>query len=402
MEVDNKINVIVVDFNSSCITGINRFSESLKCLKNEYSDIRIHYLAFESERNMNRIICKNGSYKINFYYPNRYFISKKQKKMYMEFILYEMSKVFCGMNNIIWHMNHLALSTIVSYLRSNLGGKYILHLHCLPWKYFIKNPQKFKILYNLYVNNRFDEFKTEENSVVNYREADKIICLSRSANDYLVNIQQIEPSKIIKIYNGLYIDLNYTKEKRKELTILFVGRVTKDKGILDFLDAILDIYNNTMYRPKIVIAGFFVISKDFLEQKYKQIDIEYLGQISFEELKELYKTSTFGVIPSLHEQCSYVAIEMAAFGLPMIVSNVDALSEMFTHKKDALLNELIIENDGVVKANKKIFINNIIELIEDKELRKKLSENATKLYFENFTLCKMRDKLVETYKTLIN
>ena len=70
-----------------------------------------------------------------------------------------------------------------------------------------------------------------------------------------------------------------------------------------------------------------------------------LGVVSFNELKKLYSESTIGIIPSLHEQCSYVAIEMSMFGLPIIVSDVDALSEMFEDEINALKIPLLFDED---------------------------------------------------------
>jgi glycosyltransferase involved in cell wall biosynthesis len=129
--------------------------------------------------------------------------------------------------------------------------------------------------------------------------------------------------------------------------------------------------------------------------------MEYLGQIPFDKLQSLYNSCSFGVLPSLHEQCSYVALEMAMFGIPMIVSDVDALAEMFKHKETALLTPLIFDHDFGINADKEVFAENIIRMIEDKRLREQLSFKVREHYKEYFTLKRMIDKTVEIYNQLV-
>ena len=136
-------------------------------------------------------------------------------------------------------------------------------------------------------------------------------------------------------------------------------------------------------------------------QAYKQLKIDILGTVSFNELKELYTTNTIGVIPSLHEQCSYVAIEMSMFGMPMIVSDVDALSEMFEDEVNALRIPLVFDEDFGLELDEEKLADAIIRLIDDEALRLKLSTNAIKNYQERFTLEKMIENTINVYEQLI-
>ena len=132
-----------------------------------------------------------------------------------------------------------------------------------------------------------------------------------------------------------------------------------------------------------------------------QLKIDILGTVSFNELKELYTTNTIGVIPSLHEQCSYVAIEMSMFGMPMIVSDVDALSEMFEDEVNALRIPLVFDEDFGLELDEEKLADAIIRLIDDEALRLKLSTNAIKNYQERFTLEKMIENTINVYEQLI-
>ena len=138
-----------------------------------------------------------------------------------------------------------------------------------------------------------------------------------------------------------------------------------------------------------------------IRKAYKQLKIDILGTVSFNELKELYTTNTIGVIPSLHEQCSYVAIEMSMFGMPMIVSDVDALSEMFEDEVNALRIPLVFDEDFGLELDEEKLADAIIRLIDDEALRLKLTTNPIKNYQERFTLEKMIENTINVYEQLI-
>ena len=115
----------------------------------------------------------------------------------------------------------------------------------------------------------------------------------------------------------------------------------------------------------------------------------------------MYACCSLGIVPSLHEQCSYVAIEMSMFGMPMIVSDVDALSEMFEDEVNALKIPLVFDEDFGLELDEEKLTDAIIRLIDDKVLRQKLSENAIKNYREKFTLDNMIENTINVYEQLI-
>lgn len=135
--------------------------------------------------------------------------------------------------------------------------------------------------------------------------------------------------------------------------------------------------------------------------KYKELDVDFLGNISYKKLSILYSSCSLGIVPSLHEQCSYVAIEMSMFGMPMIVSDVDALSEMFEDEVNALKIPLVFDEDFGLELDEEKLTDAIIRLIDDKVLRQKLSENAIKNYREKFTLDNMIENTINVYEQLI-
>ena len=91
--------------------------------------------------------------------------------------------------------------------------------------------------------------------------------------------------------------------------------------------------------------------------KYLPLCRHCFGQITFtrkvdqELLSVFYQISDVGVMASFHEQCSYVAIEMMAYGIPLVGTDTTGLKEMLEDecyisveyiegKKDLIMNAL--------------------------------------------------------------
>lgn len=279
----------------------------------------------------------------------------------------------------------------------------LLHLHVIPWKFSLETNEKtFKQLYKEVEAGNFISISlnnTEQNA---YTIADKIICVSNSAKKHILSVCKYNKLNISVIYNGLReTKVTPLKTGNEDFKILFVGRISKEKGIFNLLNALQKVYLRGR-KVKLQLAGdcsFRIKNRIYL--KYKELDVDFLGNISYKKLSILYSSCSLGIVPSLHEQCSYVAIEMSMFGMPMIVSDVDALSEMFEDEVNALKIPLVFDEDFGLELDEEKLTDAIIRLIDDKVLRQKLSENAIKNYREKFTLDNMIENTINVYEQLI-
>ena len=187
----------------------------------------------------------------------------------------------------------------------------------------------------------------------------------------------------------------------KILRFFSLDGLVKKKVFFNLLNALQKVYLRGR-KVKLELAGdcsFSINNRIYL--KYKELDVDFLGNISYKKLSILYSSCSLGIVPSLHEQCSYVAIEMSMFGMPMIVSDVDALSEMFEDEVNALKIPLVFDEDFGLELDEEKLTDAIIRLIDDKVLRQKLSENAIKNYREKFTLDNMIENTINVYEQLI-
>lgn len=107
-------------------------------------------------------------------------------------------------------------------------------------------------------------------------------------------------------------------------------------------------------------------------------NVNFLGFIPFEDLCMLYKISDIGVIPSLEEHCSYVALEMLHSGLPVVATCLGGLKEIFVHGENALLADTVPDAGNMfgLAPNVGQLAEYIITLLNNASLREKFSRNA--------------------------
>lgn len=93
------------------------------------------------------------------------------------------------------------------------------------------------------------------------------------------------------------------------------------------------------------------------------------GVIPNNELNKVYSSHQIFITTTSYESFGVALMEAAASGIPMVSTNVGEIPHIWTDKED-----MLIVKDNDVEA----FSNAIISLIENQELRQKLSKNARK------------------------
>jgi len=126
--------------------------------------------------------------------------------------------------------------------------------------------------------------------------------------------------------------------------------------------------------------------------------IIFTGNLSNKLVTEFYQLSDVGVIPSLHEQCSFTAIEMRLNRLPILTSAVDGLDEMFTHNYDCLKLDNFLDGSGIRTFDVKDFSDKLRLLLYEKTLAKKVMANSYKVGVNKYT----EDVMWKNYENLFD
>lgn len=116
--------------------------------------------------------------------------------------------------------------------------------------------------------------------------------------------------------------------------ILYVGRLSHEKGIFTLLKAIKDIN----FKLKIVGDGPLREDCEAFVRENNLKNVEFLGYKSGDDLKELYQKSAFLVMPSeWYENAPLTILECFAYGKPLIGSRIGGIPEMILDGETGLL-----------------------------------------------------------------
>lgn len=185
------------------------------------------------------------------------------------------------------------------------------------------------------------------------------------------NIHQhygISKDKMAVIHNGSNVVKSFRSKRRfKEKTVLFVGRLTRQKGPEKFLDIAAKVLE-TNPDVRFVMAGVGDYFKSLLEQSsYKNIGNRFhmTGFLNLEKLHYLFSVSDVYCMPSISEPFGLSAVEAAQFGIPCVISKQSGVAEV-------LSGSLKFDHWDVNKA-----AGCILNLLDNSVLRKKVVADAT-------------------------
>jgi len=174
-------------------------------------------------------------------------------------------------------------------------------------------------------------------------EVDKIIAVSESTKEDLINIYNINPQKIEVIYLGVnnkfFKTCSYHEklEIRKkyhlpENFILFIGTIEPRKGIFNLIKSFEEFKKQDAGNMHLVISGvhgwsYREILKAAKNSSFKKY-IKISGFIEDADKPAIIQSSKAFVYPSLYEGFGFPPLEAMACKIPTIISNNPSLPEI--------------------------------------------------------------------------
>ena len=114
-------------------------------------------------------------------------------------------------------------------------------------------------------------------------------------------------------------------KNQKPKSILYLGRYVKHKGIFELWQAYTELVEEGFDDWKLICAG----TGDQWENRVEHHNIEHLGFVQPKDFGPLIQQATFYVLPSHFEPWGVSVHEMAAAGLPMVLSDQVGAKEAF-------------------------------------------------------------------------
>jgi len=251
--------------------------------------------------------------------------------------------------------------------------------------------------------------------------ADAIIAVSKETKEDVLKHFNVDEKNIKVIYNGINLqEYVVTKETstlekygidRSKPYVLFVGRITRQKGIIHLVNAIKYIDPETQI---VLCAGAPdtpEIAKE-MEDSVDEVKKSRRNVIWIDEMLDkksviqLYSHADVFCCPSIYEPFGIINIEAMACKTAVVASAVGGIKEVVVDGETGILVNVVQQKEAPfepVDPNK--FSNDLAEginkLIKNKDLRDKMAEKGRKRVEEHFDWIAIAKQVKELYRSLI-
>jgi glycosyltransferase involved in cell wall biosynthesis len=229
-------------------------------------------------------------------------------------------------------------------------------------------------------------------------QADKVVCVSKRQAEIIADQAPGLRDKIEVVYNPLPPEI-INAEPRKELddipTFLYVGGDSYVKGFRVLLQALSKLGKQGVRARFILTNKYSTRSLEALRRlSYKcgNLDIQVVGRIKYEKLKELHMEAWALVFPSIWEEpLPYAVVEAMTLGTIPIASRAGGVTELLN---DTIAQQFMISPGSVNDLVKKISMILSLNTCEVKVLGSKLrNEILRKLDFN-----KIERRIIEVFE----
>lgn len=251
-------------------------------------------------------------------------------------------------------------------------------------------------------------------------EADAVIAVSQETrNDVLRCYPDIDPEKVQVIHNG--IDLQQYRNvpavdaivKRgvdpEKPFVLFVGRVTRQKGIIHLVNAIPQIDSSVQV---VLLAGAPdtpEIGKE-MSEGVEAVSADRPGVIWIQEMLpredviQFYSRATVFCCPSVYEPFGIINLEAMACETPVVASAVGGIPEVVVPEETGILVDLELKAGTFDPIDPQKFSSDLAEAINrvalDPDLGDKFGLNGRRRVEEHFSWSAIAQRTLDLYRSL--
>lgn len=221
-----------------------------------------------------------------------------------------------------------------------------------------------------------------------YKSADRIHVATIEDKSFVIDRFKIKSSKIHVFPN--WIDTSKYKpfkEVNKKSSILFVGRLNKQKNISLLLKSL----SGTNIPLDIVGNGELLASLK-KEAKDLGVSVNFLGNIENNQMPEIYNNYRVYILCSHYEGNPKTLLEAMSCGCAVIGTDVPGIREIIDNEKNGFL----------VESDEQHLQGSILRALEDNVLCNKLGVNASEYIQRHNSLMLMLDKEINSYNSILS
>lgn len=233
-----------------------------------------------------------------------------------------------------------------------------------------------------------------------FAQSDKFIVLGQIFKDKLMAMG-VSPAKEFFIETTVaddsFLDRLNLPEKLasfdKEIKVLFISRMVKEKGIYIAIEAFEKVRRNTNRKLQLLVAGSgpeLQRSKDFVAEKGIE-DIVFLGFVTGNEKGKALVNSHILLFPTYYgEGLPCTVLEGMLYGMP-VISRINA------GIPDVIINHV----NGYItdSLDPEVFAGYLKDIINNRDQYHKMALANHQMAKDNFISAKVRDRILKTYQT---
>lgn len=224
--------------------------------------------------------------------------------------------------------------------------------------------------------------------------ADHIIAVSHRTKKIVTDKYGIHPDKVSVVHNGAIenedVEMNLHRPF-KEKMVLFLGRITSQKGPTYFVEAA----NNVLKKKKnvrFIMAG----DGDLMNKMVRRVAelkishrFHFTGFLRGDALTNIFKISDLFIMPSVSEPFGIVPIEAMRFEVPVIVSKQSGVAEILP---DALKVDF---------WDVELLTKQILDILNNPSKTKKMIQKNNELVKE-LNWDKPAERVIEVYERVLS
>ena len=252
-------------------------------------------------------------------------------------------------------------------------------------------------------------------------DADAVIAVSKGTKEDIMRAYpEVSPDRIHVIYNGIDLDEYQRTAETTALVkygvdptlpyVLFVGRITRQKGVTHLVEAIRYLPPNTQV---VLCAGAPDTPEIAAEMREKVEQARALNpkvvwiekMVTKPEVIQLYSNASVFCCPSVYEPFGIINLEAMACRAPVVASATGGILEVVV---DGVTGYLVpFDQDPVTTfpSNPDKFARNLAEkissLLADSDKAKRFGEAGRKRVEETFAWSAIADQTIQLYRQLM-
>jgi len=302
---------------------------------------------------------------------------------------------------------------------TNLGGFFAKILHRIPFVMTTHSLEPLRPWKREQLGAAYDLSSwIEENAV---KAADAIVAVSGEMKKDILRCYGVSAAKVHVIHNG--IDLQEFRKSRSSKArkargvdlrtpyVLFVGRITRQKGIIHLVNAVRWIDPSA----QVVLCAGAPDTEEIAREMAAKVralrrerkNVVWIDQmVPKDEVVELYSNAAVFCCPSIYEPFGIINVEAMACSTAVVASAVGGIKEVVVPGETGLLVPFQARSDGTYEPRdperySRGLASAINRVLQDPALQRRFGARGRRRAEEHFSWQSVARKTLELYRSLV-